>query len=137
VSHLGVAHRAIILPSPSPECHRTRVALSSRSPFGELACRLDSFLLLESWHTPNPLPSLQNHFEARSHLAISYRHRATLGPLVSCLIPPPPSFGASWSSKPCWVHSEGKGGERATTILRFQGGSPCLCRLRTALFWSQ
>jgi hypothetical protein len=32
-------------------------------------------------------------------------------------------------------HLEGKGGERVMAILRFQGGSPRLCRLRTAIFW--
>jgi hypothetical protein len=32
-------------------------------------------------------------------------------------------------------HSEGKGRERAVVILRFQGGSPHLCRLGTVLFW--
>jgi hypothetical protein len=32
-------------------------------------------------------------------------------------------------------HSEGKGGERAVDIPRFQGGSPRLCRLRTISFW--
>jgi hypothetical protein len=32
-------------------------------------------------------------------------------------------------------HSEGKGGERDMAFLRFQDGSPCLCRLRTTLFW--
>jgi hypothetical protein len=32
-------------------------------------------------------------------------------------------------------HSEGKGGEWAVAIPRFQGGSPCLCRLRTTSFW--
>jgi hypothetical protein len=31
-------------------------------------------------------------------------------------------------------HSEGKGGKTVVAILRFQGGSPRLCRLRTALF---
>jgi hypothetical protein len=31
-------------------------------------------------------------------------------------------------------HSEGKGGERVMPVLRFQGGSPRLCRLRTTLF---
>jgi hypothetical protein len=31
-------------------------------------------------------------------------------------------------------HSEGKGGERAVEIPRFKGGSPRLCRLRTASF---
>jgi hypothetical protein len=31
-------------------------------------------------------------------------------------------------------HSEGKGGERVMAIPRFQGGSPRLCRLRTASF---
>jgi hypothetical protein len=31
-------------------------------------------------------------------------------------------------------HLEGKGGERAVKILRLQGGSPHLCRLRTASF---
>jgi hypothetical protein len=30
-----------------------------------------------------------------------------------------------------------KGGERVMAILRFQGCSPRLCRLRTALFWPQ
>jgi hypothetical protein len=34
-------------------------------------------------------------------------------------------------------HSEGKGGERAMAILRFQGGSPHLCQLRTTSFWSR
>jgi hypothetical protein len=34
-------------------------------------------------------------------------------------------------------HSEGKGGERVMAILRFQGGSPHLCRLRTTSFWPQ
>jgi hypothetical protein len=33
------------------------------------------------------------------------------------------------------VHSEGKDEERVVPILRFQDGSPHLCRLRTALFW--
>jgi hypothetical protein len=33
------------------------------------------------------------------------------------------------------VHSEGKGGERAMAIPRFQGGSPRLCELRTTPFW--
>jgi hypothetical protein len=33
------------------------------------------------------------------------------------------------------VHSEEKGGERVVAILRFQGCSPRLCQLRTALFW--
>jgi hypothetical protein len=32
---------------------------------------------------------------------------------------------------------EGKGRERALAIPRFQGGSPCLCRLRTMSFWSR
>jgi hypothetical protein len=32
-------------------------------------------------------------------------------------------------------HSEGKDEERVVAILRFKGGSPCLCQLRTALFW--
>jgi hypothetical protein len=32
-------------------------------------------------------------------------------------------------------HLEWKGGERAMAIPRFQGGSPRLCRLRTASFW--
>jgi hypothetical protein len=31
-------------------------------------------------------------------------------------------------------HSEGKGGERVVAILRSLGGSPLLCRLRTASF---
>jgi hypothetical protein len=31
-------------------------------------------------------------------------------------------------------HSEGKGGERAVAIARFQGGSPHLCRLKTTPF---
>jgi hypothetical protein len=31
-------------------------------------------------------------------------------------------------------HSEGTGGERIVAIMRFQGGSPCLCRLRTTFF---
>jgi hypothetical protein len=30
---------------------------------------------------------------------------------------------------------ERKGGERAMVILRFQGGSHCMCRLRNAPFW--
>jgi hypothetical protein len=34
-------------------------------------------------------------------------------------------------------HSEGKGGEKVVAILRFQGGSPHLCQLRTVLFWSR
>jgi hypothetical protein len=32
-------------------------------------------------------------------------------------------------------HLEGKSGERDAAILRFQGGSPRLCRLRTTSFW--
>jgi hypothetical protein len=32
-------------------------------------------------------------------------------------------------------HLEGKGGERAMDILRFQGRSPHLCQLRIASFW--
>jgi hypothetical protein len=32
-------------------------------------------------------------------------------------------------------HSEGKDEERAMAILRFLGGSPHLCHLRTASFW--
>jgi hypothetical protein len=32
-------------------------------------------------------------------------------------------------------HPEGKDEERVVTILRFIGGSPHLCRLRTVLFW--
>jgi hypothetical protein len=32
-------------------------------------------------------------------------------------------------------HSEGKGGERAVAIPKFQGGNPHICRLRTTLFW--
>jgi hypothetical protein len=35
------------------------------------------------------------------------------------------------------VHSEGKGEESVMAILRFQGYSPHLCRLRTASCWSQ
>jgi hypothetical protein len=31
-------------------------------------------------------------------------------------------------------HSDGKGGEGDVAILRFLCGTPCLCRLRTALF---
>jgi hypothetical protein len=34
-------------------------------------------------------------------------------------------------------HSEGKGGESVVAIPRFLCGSPRLCRLRTAPFWSQ
>jgi hypothetical protein len=30
---------------------------------------------------------------------------------------------------------KGRGGERVVDILRFQGDSPRLCRLRTASFW--
>jgi hypothetical protein len=33
------------------------------------------------------------------------------------------------------VHLEGKGGERAMAIPRFQGGRPHVCRLRIASFW--
>jgi hypothetical protein len=32
-------------------------------------------------------------------------------------------------------HLEGKGGEQAMGILRFQGGSPHLCQLRPTSFW--
>jgi hypothetical protein len=32
-------------------------------------------------------------------------------------------------------HSEGKGGGTTVSILRFQGGSSRLCRLRTVSFW--
>jgi hypothetical protein len=32
-------------------------------------------------------------------------------------------------------HSNGKGGERAMAIPRFQGSCPHLCRLRNMLFW--
>jgi hypothetical protein len=32
-------------------------------------------------------------------------------------------------------HSEGKGEKTAVDILRFQGGSPHMCGLRTASFW--
>jgi hypothetical protein len=32
-------------------------------------------------------------------------------------------------------HIEGMGGEWVMAILRFQDGSPRLCRLRTASFW--
>jgi hypothetical protein len=35
------------------------------------------------------------------------------------------------------VHSELKDEERVVAIMRFQGGSPCLCQLRTASFWPQ
>jgi hypothetical protein len=34
-------------------------------------------------------------------------------------------------------HSKGKGREMVVAILRFQGGSPHLCRLRTMSFWPQ
>jgi hypothetical protein len=34
-------------------------------------------------------------------------------------------------------HSEGKGGESVVAIPMFLCGSPHLCRLRTASFWSQ
>jgi hypothetical protein len=34
------------------------------------------------------------------------------------------------------LRREGKGGESVVAILRFQGYSPHLCRLRTAPFWS-
>jgi hypothetical protein len=32
-------------------------------------------------------------------------------------------------------HSEGKDEERVVAIPWLLGGSPCMCRLRTALFW--
>jgi hypothetical protein len=41
-----------------------------------------------------------------------------------------------WAGKMGKVeHLEGKGGEQVVPILRFQGGSPYLCRLRTASLW--